>query len=102
MSVFVLPKDIDLAEFETPFETAQALIVFVFDRENDCLAYRLLRLRILDYAYEKHLEGTDWLAIYLELIQYPELPHLSLAEYGLKAVFRAGVALLNKDHKDIE
>jgi hypothetical protein len=91
---FSLPDDLYLGEYESPFQTPAQLVTFIFLKENDCLAYKVLRMHLLDYASSSRPNRMDWSAITRDLRRYPELPHLSLAARGLFPVFRAGKVYL--------
>ena len=89
MSTFTLPGDLDLAEYETPFDTPDQLAEFILDADNDSEGYTVLRAFIFDFTYSVPPVFTDWQAILTVLIQYRELPHGSLAVHGLYVSFRA-------------
>ena len=91
---FSLPDDLFLGEYESPFPTPAQLVRFIFLQENDCVAYKVLRMHILDFATARSTKRINWNAISHDLKKYPELPHMSLAMYGLYTVFRAGKTYL--------
>jgi hypothetical protein len=92
--MFYLSPDLELGEYQTPFDNAEELAKFILNEENNSAGFELLRDHMLVYAQNPDAQHTNWKAISSALARFPYLPQTSLMRVGIQPLFDAAASLL--------